>query len=160
MKILVQAAVIVVLALLGAGATYLFRGAPDRSVPCDAATLISDEVCLAKVMGEWQGQVLWIDARSRAEWRRGTVAGSLLWNIDEQEDMQAFEAAGAMRMMDGQRVVVFCSNENCGVSRQVADRIRALQLGNEVVVLHGGWRALQAAGTQGPAIGTGAETLP
>ena len=158
MNTLVRMAGILALALAGAGVTYLVRGAPDRSVPCDPATLKPDEVCLARVVGEWQGEVLWVDARSRAEWQRKAVAGSLLWNIDPQEDMQAFEAEGAMQMIDGRRVVVYCSNENCGVSRQVADRIRALQLGNEVFVLHGGWRALEAAGTKGPPTRSGAET--
>jgi len=156
MKILAQMLAIVGLAVIGAGATYLLRGGPDRSVPCDPTTLKSDEVCLDRVMGEWKGEVLWVDARSRAEWAREAVAGALLWNLDEQEDMQAFEAEAAMRMIDGQRVVVYCSNEDCGVSRQVADRVRALQLGNEVFVLHGGWRALQAAGAKGPPSRSGA----
>jgi hypothetical protein len=65
--------------------------------------------------------------------------------------MLAFEAEAAGRMMDGQRVVVYCSNENCGISRQVADRMRALQLGNEVWVLYGGWKALAAAKLVNPA---------
>ena len=42
-------------------------------------------------------------------------------------------------------MVVYCNNEDCGISRQVAERIKALQLGNEVYVLYGGWRALVAA---------------
>lgn len=149
---------ILTLALAGAGVTYFIRGAPERRVPCLQAELKPDEVCLDRVMREWQGGVLWVDARSRAEWQREAVTGSLLWNIDQSEDMQAFEADAALRMMDGQRVVVYCSNENCGVSRQIAERIKNLQLGNEVFVLHGGWRALQAAGAEGPSIRTGAAT--
>lgn len=145
MKTLVQAVGIVALAFAAAGLTYWMKGPPDRAVPCDPTLLKADEVCLSRVMKEWQGAVLWVDARSRADWQRDGVVGSLLWNIDQTEDMQAFEAAAATRMMDGQRVVVYCNNENCGVSRQVAERIRALQLGNEVVVLFGGWRALAAA---------------
>ena len=96
-------------------------------------------------MGEWQGRVLWVDARLRAEWQRDGMAGAALWNLDASENMAAFEAEVATRMLDGLRVVVYCDNENCGISRQVAERIKALQLGNEVFVLHGGWSALAAA---------------
>ena len=151
MKTLAQAIGIGCLALLAAGLTFWLKGPPDRAVPCNPAALPADEVCLTRVMDEWQGAVLWVDARPRAEWQRDGMAGSLLWNLDQAEDMQAFEADGATRMMDGQRVVVYCSNENCGTSRQVADRIRALQLGNEVFVLHGGWKALAAAKLTKPA---------
>ena len=38
-----------------------------------------------------------------------------------------------------------CGQSNFGTSRQVAERIKSLQLGNEVFVLYGGWRALAAA---------------
>lgn len=145
MKTLVQAIGMVVLAVAAAGVTYWVKGPPDRAVPCDPALLKADEVCLARVIDEWQGAVVWVDARSRADWQRDGMAGSLLWNLDETEDMQAFEAAAALRMMDGQRVVVYCNNENCGVSRQVAERIRKMDLGNEVWVLYGGWRALAAS---------------
>jgi hypothetical protein len=48
--------------------------------------------------------------------------------------------------VDTPQVIVYCSDENCGVSHQVADRIRKLQLGAQVSVLHGGWRALNEAG--------------
>jgi rhodanese-related sulfurtransferase len=151
MKPLVQAAAMIGLALAAAGVTYWVKGPPDRTVRCDPTGLPADEVCLAQVMGEWQGAVLWVDARSRADWQRDGMPGSLLFNLDQTEDMQVFEAEAAMRMMDGQRVVVYCSNENCGVSRQVAERIRKLDLGNAVVVLHGGWRALAAAKLVKPA---------
>lgn len=145
MNPLVQVSAVVVIALGAALATYWVKGPPDRAVACDPAKLQSDEVCLERVLGEWKGRVLWIDARPRGEWERNGMTGSLLWNIDTHENMQAFEAEAAGRMLEGMRVVVYCSNENCGVSRQVAGRIKALQLGNEVWVLYGGWRALAAA---------------
>ena len=97
-------------------------------------------------MGEWRGAVLWVDARSRAEWRRDGVPGSLLFNINPAEDMNQMEAAAAQRISEAARVVVYCASDSCGVSSQVAARIRAMGLGPEVYVLHGGWRALRAAG--------------
>ena len=145
MTSLAQLAAVLTIALAAAGVTYRIKGPPERAVLCDPAVLPADEVCLARVIGEWQGRVLWVDARSRGEWQRNGVPGALLWNLDTSENMQAFEADAAARMIDGARVIVYCSNENCGTSRQVAERIKALQLGNEVFVLHGGWRALVAA---------------
>jgi len=145
MTSLTQLAVVLTLAAAAAGMTCWIKGPPDRGVHCDPAGLPADEVCLERVMGEWQGRVLWVDARSRGDWERNGVTGSLLWNLDANENMEAFEAAVAARMIDGGRVLVYCSNENCGTSRQVAERIRKLDLGNEVFVLHGGWRALAAA---------------
>jgi rhodanese-related sulfurtransferase len=87
-----------------------------------------------------------VDARKRSDWEKNGMPGSLLWNLDPAEDMQAFEAEVAVRVADNPRVIVYCGDENCGVSRQVADRIRALGLGAEVSVLRGGWRALSEAG--------------
>lgn len=140
-----QLAVVLTISLAAATTTYWIKGPPERGVRCDSAALPPDEVCLERVTREWQGRVLWIDARPRSDWERNGMAGSLLWNLDTNENMQAFEAAAAERMLEGARVIVYCSNENCGTSRQVAERIKALQLGNEVFVLHGGWRALAAA---------------
>jgi hypothetical protein len=42
-------------------------------------------------------------------------------------------------------VVVYCSSEACGTSRQVADRIRKLDLGPKVKVLFGGWDAIKGS---------------
>ena len=74
------------------------------------------------------------------------VKDSVLWNLDPAEDMLAFEASVASKVVDASRVVVYCGDENCGISRQVADRIRSLGLGTEVFVLHGGWKTLHSAG--------------
>jgi len=145
MNTLAQAVMVLTIALAAAAATYLIKGPPERAVRCDASQIKSDEVCLARVMGEWQGRVLWVDARQRGNWQRNGMAGAALWNLDTSENMQTFEADVASRMLDGLRVVVYCDNENCGISRQVAERIKALQLGNQVFVLYGGWRALAIA---------------
>jgi rhodanese-related sulfurtransferase len=139
-----QLAVISVLALAAAGGTWLVTGPPARVLKCDPAVLKHDEVCLEQVPAG--ADVVWVDARPRAEWEKNGVPGSVLWNLDPTEDMSAFEAGMAARAAVSQRVIVYCGDENCGVSRQIAERIRALGLGAEVSVLHGGWRALSEAG--------------
>lgn len=140
----VQLASVVTLATLAVGATYAVKGPPVRSFFCDRATLKPDELCLDQVPTDIP--LLWIDARSRKQWLENGLPGSSLWNLDPAEDMQAFEAEVAMRVIEIPRVIVYCGDENCGVSRQVAEQIRKLGLGAEVSVLRGGWRALNDAG--------------
>ncbi|MGD9420505.1 MAG: rhodanese-like domain-containing protein [Verrucomicrobiota bacterium JB025] len=142
MKVVAQISVVAGLALAGSGVTYLVTGAPDRGVACDPAGLKADEICLDQV----PDQVVWVDARLRGEWEQSRAPGAVLWNLDPAEDMQAFEAAAMGAMFEARLVVVYCTDEGCGTSRQVAERIRGLGLGTEVKVLFGGWRALSAAG--------------
>lgn len=138
-----QLTIISAIALMAAGATWLVKGPPARQLRCEPATLKPDEVCLQQIS---DSAVVWVDARSRKDWQKNGMPGSVLWNLDPAEDMQAFEAEVALRVAETPRVIVYCGDENCGVSRQVADRIRALGLGAEISVLHGGWRALSEAG--------------
>jgi rhodanese-related sulfurtransferase len=138
-----QLAAITAIALMAAGATWLVKGPPARELRCDPASLKPDEVCLQQIPES--AQVVWVDARSRADWKKNGIPGSVLWNLDPAEDMRAFEAEVALRVAETPRVIVYCGDEACGVSRQVAERIRSLGLGAEVSVLHGGWRALSEA---------------
>lgn len=140
------------LALAAAGGTVLFQGPPDRSSPplvCDPAELKEHELCLSDVRDRGVENFLWIDARRRSEWQADGYPGSLLWNLEADEDMNAFAAEAAPRLFETPQVIVYCGDENCGLSRQVAERIRELGLGNEVFVLYGGWRALSDAGLAG-----------
>jgi len=144
MKPWCQLAVIAAVSVAAALGTFWLKGPPSRLFRCDPASLKPDDVCLATIPAD--ADVLWVDARSRADWMKNGVPGSLLWNLDETEDMQAFEAEIAVRAAATPRVIVYCGDENCGVSRQIAGRIRALDLGAQVSVLRGGWRALNEAG--------------
>jgi rhodanese-related sulfurtransferase len=144
MRPLRQLTAIVVISLAAAAATYAIKGPPLRHLICDPASLKADEICLSQIPAA--ARVLWVDARSRLAWQQSGVPGSVLWNLDPAEDMQAFEADVALHIMDTPQVIVYCGDENCGISRQIADRIRKLQLGAQVSVLHGGWRALNEAG--------------
>ncbi|MFT4175820.1 MAG: rhodanese-like domain-containing protein [Luteolibacter sp.] len=144
MKPLLQLGAILGISLMAAGATYLVKGAPARKLICDPALLKPDEICLEAVPTDQP--ILWVDARSRKDWEETGKPGSMLWNLDATEDMSVFEAEAATRLMDARRAIVYCGDENCGLSRQVADRIRALGLADQVLVLHGGWRALKEAG--------------
>ena len=144
MNALGQLSAIAVISLTAAGGTFWIKGPPTRKLTCDPSTLKTGELCLETISPD--AKLLWVDARSRKDWEKSGVQGSLLWNLDPAEDMQAFEAEIAMQLMETPRVIVYCGDENCGISHQVAERIRALQMGAEVSVLRGGWRALNEAG--------------
>jgi rhodanese-related sulfurtransferase len=144
MNALAQLMTVAAIALAAAGGTFVIKGPPHRGLRCDPAAIKPDEVCLEQVPAD--AAVVWVDARSRADWEKNGLPGSLLWNLDPAEDTAAFEAEVAMKIVETPRAVVYCGDENCGVSRQVAQRIRDLGLEAEVVVLHGGWRALSEAG--------------
>lgn len=139
-----QLAAVALISLAAAGGTYLIKGAPVRGYICDPAALKPGEVCLEQIPAD--AKVVWVDARLRKDWEKNGLPGSVLWNLDPAEDMQVFEAETAMRIMETPKVVVYCGDENCGISSQVAERIRALGLDADVSVLRGGWRALKDAG--------------
>lgn len=143
MNALGQLGAVILISLAAAGGTYWTKGPPVRNFLCDPSMLKSGEVCLQQIPPD--AKILWVDARLRKDWEKSGLPGSVLWNLDPAEDMQAFEAEIAMRIMETPRVIVYCGDENCGLSRQIAERIRNLQLGADVSVLRGGWRALDDA---------------
>lgn len=84
----------------------------------------------------WGEQVLWVDARSRARFDAGHIAGAVLLNEDEWEKLVA-------RFLDewdpAKAIVVYCDGGGCESSHAVAGRLRTeLKLEN-VWVLKGGW---------------------
>ena len=133
-----QAALISVVAAVGSMVVWCVHGPPQRLAP--------DEVELATVLNDWQGEVLWVDARKRAEWEKNGVAGSVLVTLDAAEDFDALVEAAFPRLAESQRVVIYCGDPGCGSSREVAARLRALDFGPQYFALHGGWGVLAAAG--------------
>ena len=146
MNAVAQLAVVSAISLAAAGATWFVKGSPVSAEPkvvqCDPASLAKDEICLADV-GE---DVLWVDARPRSEWEENGLEGSVLWNLDANENSQAMEAEVATAIVSSQpaMVVVYCGSEACGTSKQIAALIRSLDFGPPVKALHGGWDALSA----------------
>lgn len=137
-----QLAAVLGLSAMVAGGTYLVKGPPVRVVLCDPATLKPGEICLEQVVEP----VVWIDARPRKDWVANGLPNSILWNLDASEDEAAFEAEAMMKLLENPKAVVYCSNEDCGVSKQVADKIRKLDPDFDVKALRGGWQALKDAG--------------
>lgn len=144
MRLPFQIGIMIGITAIAAMLTWWVQGPPNRALPCSPKDLKPDEICLTMIPSD--RKMVWVDARSREAWKKNGLAGSILWNLDATEDMQAFEAECAMKIADTPYVVVYCGDEQCGTSRQIAERIRALGMGAEVHVLRGGWRALWEAG--------------
>lgn len=144
MRGLGQLTAILFISLTAAVGTYLLKGWPVRTFSCDPALLKPGEVCIQQVPVE--AAILWVDARNRKDWLANGLSGSILWNLDVNEDSEVMEAEAAMRILEAPKVIVYCGDENCGLSHQIAEKIRALELGAEVFVLRGGWRALNESG--------------
>lgn len=147
MRTVTELALVILLSSVGAVATWKIAGPPDRTVvvTCDPATIGPDEICLATVQAEWK-DVLWIDARPEAEWKKDGIPGSIhlttVGGGSFEEQMEAsFDKLGAAH-----RAVVYCGDTGCGISKEVVKRLRDFGLSLEVKALHGGSAALQAAG--------------
>ncbi|MFC4994480.1 rhodanese-like domain-containing protein [Rubritalea tangerina] len=147
MKWILQSVVFVVISAIFAVGTFLVLGGPDRTVPCVQAEMKDVHVCLETVLVDWQGDVLWVDARSRAEFERERLAGALLIPENDADNQLAvpihMEKIG-MAGVNGQKLVVYCATDACGSSEFVAKKIRDTGFHSEVYILHGGWKAIRA----------------
>jgi rhodanese-related sulfurtransferase len=128
-----QAVIIISLALFPAlGAAVFHPKRPSWTRPTEIEPALAHS---------WGRNVLWVDARSRADFERGHVPGAVLLNEGEWEQL-IDPFLDAWRR--GVNVVVYCSSRNCDASAEVARRLRDDAQIENVYVLKGGWEAWQA----------------
>lgn len=126
-----QSALLLLLAVPAAALTGLLHPlAPAWGEPA----LEPGQIRLETALG-W-GDVLWLDARSRAEFEEGHIPGALLLNEDEWEGL-FFDFMAAWE--PGQKVVVYCGGSLCQASEEVARRLRTSLEDDDIYVLRGGW---------------------
>jgi rhodanese-related sulfurtransferase len=145
MKTVTELALVVVLASVGAVATWQIAGPPDRSIACDPAKMSADEICLATVKTEWP-DALWIDARSEESWKQDGLPGSIHLTTMGQVSFDDQMAASFDKLGSAQRAVVYCDGVNCTLSKEVVKQLRDMGLPLEVKALYGGVDALKSAG--------------
>lgn len=128
-----QALLILFAALIPASLTAAFH--PRRPL-WSPDQLESGEAMLSTVMA-WDGNVLWIDARSADEYEAEHVPGAIMLNLEGWDQLfpQFLD-----RWSPEKRVVVYCSAATCELSREVAERLRKSGI-SSVFVLKGGWEA-------------------
>lgn len=98
------------------------------------------EVTLDTVRG-WATAPMWIDARTASAFAAGHRDGAVPLNLTMWQDQiqDVIE-----RWVPGQPLVIYCDQQACHESAQVARKLREDYRLPDVWVLHGGWRALQA----------------
>jgi rhodanese-related sulfurtransferase len=90
----------------------------------------------------WGTRALWIDARPDDQFAQEHFDGALSLNEDHfNQQLPNVLAAWA----PGKKVVVYCSTQSCGASREIAARLRNEAHLEDVFVLEGGWETLRAA---------------
>jgi rhodanese-related sulfurtransferase len=104
--------------------------------------LASEMVTLADARG-WGSNAIWIDARPEEEFAHEHVPGAMLLNEDRWNELLPQMLAA---WSPEKRVVVYCSSESCGSSREVARRLRNDAQLKNVFVLEGGWEAWKGTG--------------
>ena len=139
-----QSGLFLLIAVVCALGTRLLVGEYDRSIPCDPAKLEAHEVCMSTIQDDWNGNVLWIDARGR---KPGKILVEGALEISENhldEDLGKTAQRIFQANNESQKVVVFCETDACGSSHYVRGEILENMLHDQVYVLHGGWKAYQA----------------
>lgn len=109
--------------------------------------LRDDEIMLNKVL-EWEADrgVVWIDARSRANFDKSRVKGAYLLN--ELEDFYSLLEPiwSEIQNKSDLPFIVYCSSESCLASRKVAEKLRESVGVSEVYILKGGEKSLTERG--------------
>jgi rhodanese-related sulfurtransferase len=129
-----QTLILLGLALLpGLGQALYYRDKVSWQTPVAA----SDLVTVAQALG-WGGTAIWVDARPQEEFEREHVPNAVLLNEDRWNELLPQMLA---TWSPEKRVVVYCSSQSCGASREVARRLREEAGLRNVFVLGGGWEA-------------------
>ena len=88
------------------------------------------------------GAVMWLDARPDEEFAAGHIPGAKLLNAEHWDSL----LPGVLNAWTpGQKLIVYCSKQNCGASDEVARRLREEANLENVFVLEGGWEAWQSS---------------
>lgn len=125
--------IITALTCLGAGFS-LFSG--RAALPWGEPELAAGEIRVedARVL-----DLVWIDARSEADYEAGHIPGAIRLNEDNWD--AAIFGLMAEWLDNPRPIVVYCESESCGTSKRVAERLRADLADAEIYSLHGGWNA-------------------
>ncbi len=95
----------------------------------------SAQVSLAQAEA-WGDAVLWLDARPDAQFSAGHVPEALQLNEDRWDELLPPMLSA---WVPERKVVVYCSEQSCSVSHDVAERLRKEAGLTNVYVLPGGW---------------------
>ncbi|HWB07545.1 MAG TPA: rhodanese-like domain-containing protein [Verrucomicrobiales bacterium] len=142
-----QSALLLLLAAAGAWATYRWHpGRPELYITGELVTelneiSVSDALALEKAKG-----VIWLDARTRAEFNKGHIPGAMLLNTYEWVELAPAVIQFLSEAPEQRTIILYCDSQKCSSSHEVAEKMKEMPLGDwDIRVLHGGWPAWRAA---------------
>jgi len=141
--VFLQSLLLLALSVAGGVATILWHPyAPQPKSPIGRAG--PGEVLVGEAL-RWSAEdkVVWIDARPRAEYEKKHAPDAYLINEAEWDDLM-WESGPELMALTDKQFVVYCGNEDCLASTQIAEKLRARGFIG-VYVLKGGWPALETA---------------
>ncbi len=132
-KLYKEILIIVSFTFLGS-ALSLFSGLspkPWQTPELEAGVILPED---ARVL-----DIIWIDARSEAEFLKGKIENAILLN-EEQWDEGFFNLMNAW-LEETKPIVVYCGSKSCGTSKKIAQRLWKDLPDAEIYSLKGGWEA-------------------
>lgn len=103
----------------------------------NAPVAAEDEITVERA-ARWGDAALWVDARPDEQFEMAHVPGAVLLNEDRWDELLPRVLT---KWSPEKRLIVYCSSEGCGASREVARRLREEARLKNVFVLEGGWEA-------------------
>ena len=126
--------------------------APHRLPPCEQDKLPENRICLETVLSRYGDKIIWIDARSAADFELNQLmlSENRMFPIRKGPAMQQQVDAAIGRMLEAAErnecIVVFCTAD-CTASDEIAAELRDLGLIDApIYTLEGGWPVLKASG--------------
>jgi rhodanese-related sulfurtransferase len=92
------------------------------------------------------GDVVWIDARSRANYEADHLPGAILLNPEEWGEL-VFNSQESLQAAFTRPVIVYCDGDACTRSGEVSELLREQMGLDPVYILQGEWRELRSAVT-------------
>lgn len=124
--------------------------APKRIPPCVQKNLPDDRICLETALSSYGNKIIWIDARSAADFELNQLmlSDNRMFPIRKGVQMQQQIDSAIGRLIEAQErgecIVVFCTND-CSSADEIAAELRALGIIDApIFTLEGGWDALKA----------------
>jgi rhodanese-related sulfurtransferase len=127
-----QALLLISLAFVPAiGEAIYFRNKVSWHSPIPASELVTVDQARG-----WGDNAIWVDARPDNEFERDHIPGAISLNEDHWNELLP-QFLG--QWSPEKKVVVYCSEQSCNASREVAKRLRDEAQLKDVFVLGGGW---------------------
>lgn len=137
-----QAFILGGLTLFATAATHLLHPRAP-ALYLQNSPLREHETTLQHIQEQWQGKVLWLDARPDDQYEKGHIPGAQ--PLSEQSfDAHLLTLLDALQTTD-LPVIIYCGGEKCDASHRVRERLMQLVPLETCLILKGGWPAWKAA---------------